>query len=197
MNIPSGTNNKQKKPLQQNPFKFGSVVGGEYFYNREKELLRIKQTLSGGNDITLYAPRRYGKSSLVKKALDELQKEGFITVYVDFMSIYSRETFIKNYSSAIAKNEPASLEKTVSKLAGLISGIVPSVSFDSAGVPSFSFSWVEGQNKEQTLNDVIDLPKKLSTEKKKWIVAFDEFQEVVKLNGDNFEKVAQKLHSTS
>ncbi len=56
-----------------NPFKFGSIVSGDYFYNREEDLLRIKQILSGGNNVTLYAPRRYGKSSLVKKALSELE----------------------------------------------------------------------------------------------------------------------------
>ena len=172
-----------------NPFKFGSIVSGDYFYNREDELLRIKQTLRGGNNITLYAPRRYGKSSLVNKALNELEKEGFITVYIDFMSVYSRDTFIKKYSSAITSSEPASIEKTVSKISQLISGIVPSVSFDPAGIPSFSFSWIEGQNKEKTLADVIDLPQKLSSDKKKWIIAFDEFQEVTKLNGENFEKL--------
>ncbi len=63
-----------------NPFQFGNIVSGEYFYNREDELLRIKQTLAGGNNVTLYAPRRYGKSSLVKKVLNELEKEGFTTI---------------------------------------------------------------------------------------------------------------------
>ena len=175
--------------VKTNPFKFGSIVSGDYFYNREDELLRIKQILSGGNNVTLYAPRRYGKSSLVKKALSELKNEGFITVYLDFMSVYSQETFIKNYSQAIAESEPSSMEKTVSKLAGFITGIVPSVNFDSLGIPSFSLSWIEGRNKEQTLTDVINLPQKLSSPGSKWIIAFDEFQEVTKLNGENFEKL--------
>jgi len=61
-----------------NPFKFGSIVSGDYFYNREEDLLRIKQTLSGGNNITLFAPRRYGKSSLVKKHLENLKRKGII-----------------------------------------------------------------------------------------------------------------------
>jgi len=172
-----------------NPFKFGSIVSGKYFYNREEELLRIKQTLAGGNNITLYAPRRYGKSSLVKKALKELKEEGFITVYLDFMSVYSRETFIKNYAKEIADSQTTSLENTVRKIAKLISGIVPSVSFDASGMPTFSLSWVEGKDKEQTLIDIITLPEKLSNPNKKWIIAFDEFQEVTKLNGDNFEKL--------
>ena len=117
-----------------NPFKFGSVVRGEYFYDREEELLRIKQTLSGGNNLTLYAPRRYGKSSLVSKALMELQKEGFITVYLDMMSVYSQETFIKRYAEAIAKQQ-GSIETFIKKFARIISGIIPSMSFDSLGNP--------------------------------------------------------------
>jgi AAA+ ATPase superfamily predicted ATPase len=172
-----------------NPFKFGSIVSGDYFYNREEDLLRIKQTLSGGNNITLFAPRRYGKSSLVKKALGELEKEGYNTVYVDFMSVYSQETFITNYSRAIAESQKSTLESTVKKIAQFISGIVPSVSFDSSGSPSFSLSWIEDRDREQTLTDVINLPQKLSYDSKKWIIAFDEFQEVTKLNGDNFEKL--------
>ncbi len=174
---------------KNNPFKFGSIVSGKYFYNREDELLRIKNTLAGGNNITLYAPRRYGKSSLVKKALKELENEGFVTVYLDFMSIYSRETFIVNYAKEIANSQKTSIEKTVQKIAKFISGIVPSVSFDSSGMPSFSLSWIEGNDKEQTLKDIINLPEKLAKDNSKWIIAFDEFQEVTKLNGDNFEKL--------
>ena len=128
---------------KSNPFKFGYIVSGDFFYNREEELLRIKQTLSGGNNVTLYAPRRYGKSSLVKKALKELENEGYTTVYLDFMSVYSRETFIKNYTRAIADKKSTSLESMVKKIAGFISGIVPSITFDSAGIPTFSLSWVE------------------------------------------------------
>ena len=172
-----------------NPFKFGNIVSGDFFYNREDELLRIKQTLVGGNNITLYAPRRFGKSSLVNKALKELEEEGFTTVYLDIMSIYSRDTFIKNYTRAIAGKQSASLEKTIKKIAEFISGIVPSVAFDSTGMPTFSLSWIEGNDKEQTLMDVINLPEKLADDNSKWIIAFDEFQEITKLNGANFENL--------
>lgn len=171
-----------------NPFKFGSVVSGDFFYNREEELLRVKQTLAGGNNLTLYAPRRYGKTSLVNKALKELNKEGFITVYIDMMSIYSRDTFIRNFTKAISKKQK-SIETAVKKIAQLISGIVPSVSFDASGIPTFSISWIEGKDKEQTLIDVINLPEKLASKNQKWIIAFDEFQEITKLNGENFEKL--------
>lgn len=172
-----------------NPFKFGNVVSGDYFYNRHNDLLRIKQVLSSGNNVTLYAPRRYGKTSLVKKALEELSKQGYITVYIDFMSIYSREKFIESYTNAIVKSENSSIETIISKISKFVSGIVPSVSFDHSGHPNFSLAYVQGKDRETTLIDAINLPARLSSDKQKWIIAFDEFQEITKLNGNSFEKL--------
>ena len=171
-----------------NPFHYGNIVSGEYFYDRKEELERIVQTLKGGNNLMLYAPRRYGKSSLVAKALNELRKDGFTTVYIDFMSVYSSETFIKNYTSAIAEQQSMSFEKLVKKMAGLIQGIVPAISFDHMGSPSFSFSWVEGHDTEQTLKETIDFPEKVSTGEKRWIIAFDEFQEIRNSMGNHLRK---------
>ena len=176
-----------------NPFKYGKIVSGNYFYNRKEELKRLKSTLAGGNNLVLYAPRRYGKSSLVNKVLKELEKEGFTTIYIDFMSIYSRETFVKNYSNAIADKKRNSIEKSVKFFSKAIRGVVPSVSFNQFGTPEFSFSWIEGHDREETLEDIINLPEKLASKKEKWIIAFDEFQEITKLNGESFEKTLRSL----
>jgi AAA+ ATPase superfamily predicted ATPase len=176
-----------------NPFKYGQIVEGEYFYNRVDELDRIKSTLSSGNNLVLYAPRRYGKSSLVNKALNELNKEGYVTVYLDFMSIYSKELFIKNYSKLITHSESNQLEKTIKKIHKFIRGIVPSITFNHVGNPEFSFSWIEGSEINKTLEDIINLPEKLASKNKRWIIAFDEFQEITKLNGESFEKLLRSL----
>ncbi len=176
-------------PKINSPFRFGSIVSGDYFYNREDALVRIKNTLVSGNNITLYAPRRYGKSSLVHKALGELEKQGYICVYVDMMAVYSRETFVQSYAKAIAKQHSHRLKDFVQTVSKWVRGIVPALSFDAFGQPSFSLSWVQGTDKQTTLEDIINLPATLSSAKQKWIVAFDEFQEITKLNGDNFENI--------
>lgn len=51
----------------KNPFKFGSLVDAPYFTDRVKELQYIKQFLNSENHLILISPRRFGKSSLVKK----------------------------------------------------------------------------------------------------------------------------------
>ena len=66
-----------------NPFRFGTVVAGEDFANRVKELDELTRRLKETVRIFLVAPRRYGKTSLIKNALEVLEKEGMATVYVD------------------------------------------------------------------------------------------------------------------
>ena len=47
----------------RNPFKFGSIVEGEYFTDRVKEVEYIKQFIQSPNHLILISPRRFGKSS--------------------------------------------------------------------------------------------------------------------------------------
>lgn len=53
----------------ENPFKFGSVVDGEYLTGRNDELPQVKQVISSRNHLILISPRHYGKKSLVHKAV--------------------------------------------------------------------------------------------------------------------------------
>ena len=55
----------------ENPFKFGAIVEGNYFTDRVQEVAYIKQYIESPNHLILISPRRFGKSSLVQKALRE------------------------------------------------------------------------------------------------------------------------------
>ncbi|MDT3738278.1 MAG: ATP-binding protein [Candidatus Kapabacteria bacterium] len=171
-----------------NPFVFGRIVTGENFYDRVEECKRIAGTLSGGNNIVLYAPRRYGKTSLVFKVIEELEKKNFICIYLDFMMIYSRESFIDNYSKAIISKQ-SSMDKTVRKIATLVKGFRPVMTFDDSGKPLFSVDFVEDKLSDSTIEEIIDLPEKLASDSKRYIIIMDEFQEITKLNGENFENL--------
>ena len=139
--------------MPSNPFKFGKIVYDEHFYNREKERTKIKDTLSSGNNVALYAPRRYGKSSLIAKVLKELEQEGFLCVHFDFMSVYSQRTFIEYYSQAILKSQKRfDLKAVISSFSSIVKNIKPSVSFDQAGNPEFSVTFLENTGKEQNIS---------------------------------------------
>ena len=84
-----------------NPFKYETVVEEPFFFDRKDELKQIVETLKGGNNLVLYAPRRYGKTSLVIKAMHDLENDGYQCIYIDFMTVYSRESFIETYTKTI------------------------------------------------------------------------------------------------
>jgi AAA+ ATPase superfamily predicted ATPase len=64
-----------------NPFKHGTVVSGEDFADREVELRQLTSELRETVRIFLVAPRRYGKTSLIKNVLIVLQKQKMLTAY--------------------------------------------------------------------------------------------------------------------
>jgi ABC-type arginine transport system ATPase subunit len=51
-----------------NPFTYGALALDDAFTNRETELRDLVADMENGQDVVLYAPRRYGKSSLVIRA---------------------------------------------------------------------------------------------------------------------------------
>jgi hypothetical protein len=171
-----------------NPFSYGTIVKGQYFYDRHEECQRIVTTLSGGNNLVLFAPRRYGKTSLVFRAIEELETLGYTCIYFDFMPVYSRESFIEAYSKAILSRQ-SNLQKGVKKIATLIKGIRPKLVFDQSGKPEFTMDFTDDKVSDKTLEDIIDLPEILASEHNRYIIVFDEFQEINNLNGENFEKL--------
>ena len=52
----------------RNPFFFGDLALDEAFTDRDEELASLEQDMLNGQYVALIAPRRYGKSSLVRRA---------------------------------------------------------------------------------------------------------------------------------
>ena len=171
-----------------NPFRYGSVVSGTHFYDRKEEVRSLCNDVESGNNLVLYAPRRYGKTSLIFKVMDELRGKGINTVYVDFFNVEDKRSFLEYYSDKLLKAKKAPLENLIKKFRKFVKGIEPSVSFDESGKPVFKFSFnFNVTTPDATFDEVINLPERWANGER-WLVVFDEFQEIVNLNGNNFEK---------
>ncbi len=170
-----------------NPFSYGSVVCGEYFYNRTEEISQLESDLTNGNNIILYAPRKYGKTSLINRVLENLEKKNFNTIYIDFFNVIDRNKFIELYVKKLLQKRKFSVEEIIKSFNKFVKNITPSVKFDNFGNPSFELS-ISERDSDTNFEDVVNLPEKWGGKKEKWIIVFDEFQEINKLNGENFEK---------
>ena len=72
-----------------NPFKI-TVVSGDLFCDREKETTYLINNMLSGMHTVVYAPRRYGKSSLAGVVLSKLEGR-MVGIYVDLFSVGSHE----------------------------------------------------------------------------------------------------------
>src|SRR5918998_2188385 len=76
--------------LEVNPFVYSRPLAPEDVIDREPEIVRLLQLAAGGHYVRLYAPRRFGKTSLLRKALrDAERREGMIPVLVDLYGVLS------------------------------------------------------------------------------------------------------------
>ncbi|MDR3308676.1 MAG: ATP-binding protein [Tannerella sp.] len=171
-----------------NPFSYGTVVRDSCFFDREKECDRIVNTLSGGNNLVLYAPRRFGKTSLVFKAMESLNKAGFTCVYFDFMQVYSVESFVRLYSKTLSKHQK-NIRKFARLFSSLVSSLRPVITIGNDGTPEFSIDFANETVDETLVSDLLALPEKMATKEKRILIFFDEFQEVEKLKSINFEAI--------
>ena len=79
-----------------NPFTYGTVATGESFYDRDKECDHIVKTLAGGNNIVMYAPRRFGKTSLVIKAIQNCRNKASLA-YILTSCPFSQQNLLFGY----------------------------------------------------------------------------------------------------
>ena len=68
----------------KNPFFFKELPVDAPFCNREKEIKQLTSHGKNGANTTLFSPRRYGKTSMVKRVQKILQRQGYFTAYISF-----------------------------------------------------------------------------------------------------------------
>ena len=168
-----------------NPFKYGMEVSGRQFYDRQEAFDSLYSKLAGGSaNVVMYAPRRYGKTSLVKKVLARFSEEGVPSVYFDLSRIESLERFCEAYASALY-SLAGGAKDIAHTLAGYLSHLHPTFSFGGEFPVSVKFDY--GKKMSSTsLAEVLGMAEKIAVEHvhKSIIVAFDEFQEVRGLSPD-------------
>ena len=154
-----------------NPFKFGTIVQNEYFTDRVLELEKVKQLLDSENHLVLISPRRFGKSSLVAKALVQL---GRPSITIDFMKVLSVENLAAQILRGVFR-----LYK-MEKIKHMMSHfrIAPTVSYNPM-TDGWDVSFMPSvENSSVILEDAMELVAKVTSPEKRLIVVLDEFQEI-------------------
>ena len=154
----------------ENPFKFGTIVDEDYFTDRVDEVVYITQFVKSPNHLVLISPRRFGKSSVVAKALKQ-SKRKHITVNLQ------QATSISDLSAKLLKE--FFKVHPMERVRHLITHfrVIPTVSTNPV-TGSMDVSFQPGVEGSVLLEDVLTLIEKAHSEKDRMIVVLDEFQEI-------------------
>ena len=134
-----------------NPFKFGTIVEGDFFTDRVEETAVLLQKLDSENHIVLISPRRFGKSSLVQKVLSQVDRP---QIRIDLQYVMS--------------------------VAMTHFRIAPTLSMNAV-TGAMEVSFQPTANASVLLEDAMAVLEKVTTAENRFIVVLDEFQEVVKI----------------
>jgi hypothetical protein len=176
-----------------NPFVYGEVVPAAAFVDREDELRRLTADLASGQKVFLISPRRYGKSSLVRRALEALDRQGALTVEVTVSSYSSYLAFLEGYARAVL-SATTRWERAFAWIREALGAVRPELRLetDAAGGTAMTVAFPAARGARDVSRvaaEVFQLPARLADARRRAVaVSLDEFQAVGAFNGGSVEE---------
>jgi len=124
------------------PFIFGKLAVDQNFTSRKAEIIKLKQNFVSGINTILISPRRWGKSSLVKKAALEVEAEqkNIRVIYLDMFNIRTEKDFYKRLSEAVLKAGSGKLEESLNFIKKFLKQWFPKITVSPDAVQEMSLS---------------------------------------------------------
>jgi hypothetical protein len=173
--------------VHTNPFTFGALALDRAFTNREAEIRELVSDMQNGQDVLVYAPRRYGKSSLVLRAAQRAIRKGILVGYCDLMRTPTKERFAAALAKTIYSDLETAAGQAIERATRLFRGlrITPTMEVDPID-GSLRFVFHAGRRRaaiDDTIEELLALPAQIAAERERpAVLVFDEFQEILTLD---------------
>lgn len=160
-----------------NPFLISGYHSPKYFCDREQETKQITEALHNERNLTLIAPRRMGKTGLIKHVFHKLraQEKNIITLYLDIYSTQNLKEFVQALASTVLGSLDSAPQKAISRIGKFLKSCHPVFTFDEiTGLPEVSID-IAPAKEEITLKEIFNY---LQSSEKHCYIAIDEFQQI-------------------
>lgn len=170
--------------MTTSPFRYGSIALDEAFTDRDDELEELVADALNGQDVVMFAPRRYGKTSLVRRAAQLLVRKKALVAEVDLWVTPTKEKLAGRLAREVAEIMGiAARAKELARVFGSLR-VTPTMTIDQDG--SFSFSFAAGHTAED-VDDTLErlfrmLGETAAARKRPVVLILDEFQEVAEID---------------
>src|SRR3954462_6102076 len=169
-----------------NPFRYGALALDRAFTDRAAELAELKADIRNGQDVVIFAPRRYGKSSLVWRVAQQLRRERVLVAQDDLMTTPTPATFAEKLARTIHDDVASPLLRAKERLRVFADlQVAPSIRVDPrTDAVSFSFDvGVRREDLDAAIERLLELPGRLAGERGRQVaLVLDEFQEVTDID---------------
>jgi len=170
--------------LTENPFKFGSIVEGAFFTDREDDIKKSLEVIHSSNHLVLISPRRYGKTSMVHKAV---KLSGRPSITLNLQLVTSANDLAAEILKRVFKVYP--MEKVKQLIRNF--RFIPILSLNPV-TNNVDLSFAPSVSSKPLLEDVLMLIEQLGKKGKKPIVVLDEFQEIRNID-KNLDKILRSV----
>jgi uncharacterized protein len=172
--------------LPSNPFKFGPLALDEAFTDRQDEIDSLVADARNGQDVVVFAPRRYGKSSLVWRVAQELVTNDVLVAQVDLMRTPTKDQLAAKLAKTIHEELATRLWNAKERLKVFADlRLQPTITVNpNDGSVSFSFdARAAKEDIDATLEELFTTLGRIAAERERRVVlVLDEFQEVVDID---------------
>jgi hypothetical protein len=179
------------------PFMYGLIAEKENFIDRIEDRRQLKTFLGGGINVMLISPRRWGKSSLVKAAMEELKNEDqqVRVCYLDASKIVSEDEFYNKFAMAVIESASSSFEKKWADFKQYVQALIPGVRLKASAFDSIQMEMeLNFAPLRDSAEKVLQLPEQMSADKGLHIiVCIDEFQQLASL--PNWKRMEATMRS--
>jgi len=161
---------------------------------RETEIQTLKTYINFSQHTVITAPRRYGKTTLANKVLDDLKDE-YLIVKLDMFEATSIDELCKNYLNAIYSSIGIVnfLHKAKESIFTLLEKF--SLSYEHEGI-KLGYEISKEENTNKLLEETFHFANKFaSLANKKMIVFIDEFGDVEKFGQDFIKKLRSYMQT--
>jgi uncharacterized protein len=179
--------------MSTNPFYLKALPDSadELFCNRVDELTVLVKMAQSKNDVVIYAPRRFGKTSLVRRVQRQLAAKGAITIFADFSGIGSVNIVATRLATAVYEVTHGN-ESLWKKAIRMLTSFRPIMrpSSDGMGV-EITAEVAAGRTGIELLEAIMKELETFVNESEQLVhVVFDEFQEILVLpDAQNIEAI--------
>ena len=168
-------------PPDINPFRYAGPLRSEDMIDRDPETQDLFALASGGHSFRLLGPRRYGKTTLLKRVLEEADGAGMATVLVDLQDVLT-------VGEIVVRIERAYSRRLKGKVRQQVDAILKSWNLGlSLGAGGFAATLQRNPqtDAETVLLRLLELPAELHERDsaRRSVIVFDEIQDVLAVPG--------------